>query len=141
MTTISTANNAIDSLTRMSEELTRGQDALDYKGVLYWGWHAVTLLAHHRLRPARESFDHWFWDYLDPGEATFDIERDARWEEKKRLSMYELLDILSDENLSILKPEFFQLLRQSNGRRVSHPSCLKMIKANMYEPSEKGACC
>ncbi len=108
MTTISTVNNALDSLTRMSEELKRGSDALDYKGVLYWGWHAVTLLAHHRLRPARESFDHWFWDYLDPGEANFDIERDARWEEKKRLSMFELLDILSDENLPILKPEFFQ---------------------------------
>lgn len=109
MATISTVDNALDSIRRMSEELGRGATSpLALKGTLYWGWHTVALLAHHRLRPARETFDHWFWDYLDAGEPAFDVDRDARWEEKRRLSMLELLDILSEEELPILKPEFFQ---------------------------------
>jgi len=108
MTTISTVDNALDSLGRIPAELDRGTGPLDLKGVLYWGWHAVALLAHHRLRPARETFDHWFWDFLDAGEPAFDIDRDARWDEKKRLSLIEMLDILSSEELPILKPEFFQ---------------------------------
>lgn len=109
MTTISTVDNTLDSLRRLSEELGRGATSpLALKGTLYWGWHAVALLAHHRLRPAQETFDHWFWDYLEAGEPAFDVERDARWEEKKRLSMLEMVDILSEEELPILKPEFFQ---------------------------------
>ncbi len=108
MATISTVDNALDSLRRIPAELGRGTTPLDLKGVLYWGWQAVALLAHHRLRPARETFDHWFWDFLDAGEPTFDVVRDARWEEKKRLSLIEMLDILSSEELPILKPEFFQ---------------------------------
>ncbi len=108
MATISTIENALDSLERIPAELGRGTGPLDLKGVLYWGWHAVALLTHHRLRPARETFDHWFWDFLDAGEPAFDVERDARWEEKRRLSLIEMLDILSSEELPILKPEFFQ---------------------------------
>ncbi len=108
MTTISTVDNALDSLGRVPAELGRGTGPLDLKGVLYWAWQAVALLAHHRLRPARETFDHWFWDFLDAGEPAFDIDRDARWDEKKRLSLIEMLDILSSEELPILKPEFFQ---------------------------------
>ena len=108
MAIISTVDNALDSLGRIPAELGRGCGPLDLKGVLYWGWQSVTLLAHHRLRPARETFDHWFWDFLDAGEPAFDVKRDALWEEKKRLSLLEMLDILSEEELSILKPEFFQ---------------------------------
>ncbi len=108
MATISTVDNALDSLGRIPAELARGIGPLDLKGVLNWGWHAVALLAHHRLRPAQETFDHWFWDFLEAGEPAFDVERDARWEEKKRLSLIEMLDILSSEELPILKPEFFQ---------------------------------
>ena len=108
MATITTVDNALDSLGRIPADLGRGTSPLDLKGALYWGWHTVALLAHHRLRPARETFDHWFWDFLDAGEPAFDIERDARWGEKKRLSLIEMLDILSSEELSILKPEFFQ---------------------------------
>ncbi len=108
MTTISTVDNALDSLGRIPAELGRGTGPLDLKGTLYWAWQSVALLAHHRLRPARETFDHWFWDFLDAGEPAFDVERDARWEEKKRLSLLEMLDILSSEELPILKPEFFQ---------------------------------
>ena len=108
MTTISTVDNALDSLGRIPAELGKDNGPINLKGTLYWGWHAVVLLAYHRLRPARETFDHWFWDFLETGEPTFDVDRDARWEEKKRLSLLELLDILSEEDLSILKPEFFQ---------------------------------
>ena len=108
MATISTVDNALDSLVRIPAELGQGTGALDFKGVLYWGWHAVALLTHHRLRPAREAFDPWFWDFLDAGEPAFDVERDARWDEKRRLSLIEMLDILSSEELPILKPEFFQ---------------------------------
>ncbi|MEN8162968.1 MAG: hypothetical protein ABFS37_02470 [Acidobacteriota bacterium] len=108
MATISTVDNALDSLGRIPAELGQGTGPMDFKGVLYWGWHAVALLSHHRLRPARETFDHWFWDFLEAGEPAFDVERDALWEEKKRLSLIEILDILSSEELPILKPEFFQ---------------------------------
>ena len=108
MATISTVDNALDSLGRIPAELGRGSGPLDLKGVLYWGWHAVALLAHHRLRPAQETFDHWFWDFLEAGEPAFDVERDARGEEKKRLRLIEMRDILSSEELPILKPEFFQ---------------------------------
>ncbi len=108
MTTISTVDNALDSLGRIPAELGKDNGPINLKGTLYWGWHAVLLLAYHRLRPARETFDHWFWDFLDAGEPAFDVERDARWEEKKRLSLLEMLDILSSEELPILKPEFFQ---------------------------------
>ena len=108
METISTVDNALDSLQRFAGEVERGPGLLDLKGALWWGWHAVTLLAHHRLRPARESFDHWFWDYLAVGEPELDVVRDASWEERQRLSLLELLDVLSAEELPLLKPEFYQ---------------------------------
>ena len=109
MSEISTVDSALDSIRRMAAELPcAGVDALAVKGALWWGWHAVLLLAHHRLRPARDSFDHWFWDYLATGRPDLDVHRDSRWEERQRLSLLELLDILSAEELDILKPEFYQ---------------------------------
>ena len=109
MEMISTQDNALDSLDRLTGELGRDLDKPEaLKGALYWGWHAFTLLAHERLRPAKESFDHWFWDYLETGEPELEVERDSQWEEKRRLSTLELLDILSTEDLPLLKPEFFQ---------------------------------
>lgn len=107
MATITTVDNALDSLRRFPGELQMGEGPLALKGALYWGWHAVTMLAHHRLRPARETFDQWFWDYLVAGEQDFDVDRDARWGEQKRLGLLELLDVLSEEELSVLEPRFF----------------------------------
>jgi hypothetical protein len=43
-------------------------------------------------------------NYLHEGSPELDIERDARWEERERLSFLELLDILSGEEMSSLKP-------------------------------------
>jgi hypothetical protein len=107
---ITSHDNALDSLrrtTRAAEALSSG-DPLELKGVLGWGWHAVALLATMVLRPAREQFDAWLWDYLAAGETALEPDRDARWEERQRLSLLELLDILSEEDAPILKPEFYQ---------------------------------
>ncbi len=109
MAMISTIENTLDSLGRITSGTSRTTEGvLRLKGALYWGWHAVALLTYHRLRPARETFDPWFWDFLEAGEPAIDVDRDAWWDEKKRLSLLEMLDILSEEDLPILKPEFFQ---------------------------------
>lgn len=102
--------NALDSLRRTAAgaaAVGRG-DPLSLKEVLQWGWHAAALLAYMGLRPARDQLDPWLWDYLEAGEAALDTERDARWEERQRLSLLELLDILSDEDLPLLEPRFYQ---------------------------------
>jgi len=99
--------NALDSLERVAGDLA-GAGPLQLKGALAWGWHAVGLLAYVRLQPQRDLFDAWVQDYLHQGEPAMQVERDARWEERERLSFLELLDLLSAESLSILKPEFYQ---------------------------------
>lgn len=107
---VTSADSAVDSLDRMALELERGDldNPLVLKGVLAWGWHAVALLAYMRMQPKREEFDAWTLDYLDEGSPELDIARDAHWEERQRLSLLEILDIFSEVDLSLLKPEFFQ---------------------------------
>ena len=102
--------NALDSLDRLSRalEAMRDDDPMAIKSALCWGWHAVALLAYVRMQPRRSLFDAWLQDYLNEGEPGLDVERDARWEERERLSLLELLDLLSEESLPILKPEFYQ---------------------------------
>jgi len=108
MATISTVDNALDSLKKIPEDLANARDPLALKGSLHWGWHAVVFLLYHRLRPARDTFDQWFWAYLEGGEPALEIDRDAHWDERRRLSLLEILDMLSASDLSILKPEFYQ---------------------------------
>jgi len=109
---ITPEENAADSLNRMAHELEHRRNEPDnpfrFKGAMSWGWHTVGLLAYLRLRPAREKFDAWVQDYLAEGSPHLDIDRDARWEERQRLSFLELLDIMSEESLPSLKPEFYQ---------------------------------
>lgn len=107
---VTSAESAVDSLDRLAFELEQGtiDKPLALKAVLAWGWHAVALLAYMRMQPRREEFDAWIWDYLDEGSPGLDISRDAHWEERQRLSLLEILDIFSDVELSLLKPEFFQ---------------------------------
>lgn len=108
--TITPLQNALDSLERVAGDLEAGSGAepLALKGILTWSWHAVGLLAYLRLQPQRHLFDAWLQDYLNEGEPQLQIDRDARWEERERLSYLELLDLLSQEQLPILKPEFYQ---------------------------------
>ncbi len=107
---ISPAENALDSLRRAAHELEKSTtgNPLSLKGVLCWGWHAVALLAYLRLQPGRDAFDFWMQDYLHEGAPAVETERDSRWEERQRLSLLELLDILSEVSLPSLKPEFYQ---------------------------------
>jgi hypothetical protein len=114
---IASAANALDSVERLALELElektrleegRPESALALKGLLAWGWHAVALLVYMRLQPQRKAFDAWIWDYLGEGEPALDVIRDSHWEERQRLSLLELLDILSEEELPLLKPEFYQ---------------------------------
>ncbi len=105
---VTPVQNALDSLRRAAEGLAQGGDVLGLKGALAWGWHAVGLLAYLRLQPGRETFDAWVQDYLHEGEPTLNVERDARWEERERLSLLEVLDLLSAPDLPSLKPEFYQ---------------------------------
>ena len=114
---VTSAANALDSLERLALELElektrleegRAESSPALKGLLAWGWHAVGLLAYMRLQPQRKEFDAWIWDYLDEGEPALDVVRDSHWEERQRLSLLELLDILSEVDLPLLKPEFYQ---------------------------------
>lgn len=114
---ITSAANALDSLERLALELElekarleegRAESSPALKGLLAWGWHAVALLAYMRLQPQRQDFDAWIWDYLEEGEPALDVIRDSHWEERQRLSLLELLDILSEVDLPLLKPEFYQ---------------------------------
>jgi len=108
--TITPLANAYDSIERIEQEIVARQSdsAIALKGALLWGWHAVALLAYVRLQPHREEFDAWVQDYLEPGEPGLDAERDASWENRQRLSSLELIDLLSEVDLPILKPEFYQ---------------------------------
>jgi hypothetical protein len=114
---VTSAANALDSLERLALELElektrleegRAESSPALKGLLAWGWHAAALLAYMRLQPQRKEFDAWIWDYLDEGEPALDVVRDSHWEERQRLSLLELLDILSEVDLPLLKPEFYQ---------------------------------
>ena len=109
-TTVTPLQNALDSLERVAGDLEAagGDQPLVLKGILTWSWHAVGLLAYLRLQTQRHLFDAWLQDYLNEGEPQLQIDRDARWEERERLSYLELLDLLSEEQLPILKPEFYQ---------------------------------
>lgn len=102
--------NALDSLVRLEQELrnTSPENPVTFKGVLAWGWHATVLLVYMRLLPARDQLDPWLWDYVTEGELALDLERDAWWEDRQRLSLLEMIDILSETESPILKPEFYQ---------------------------------
>ncbi len=106
-TSVRPLDNAVDSIRRMTEGVAR-RDVMGLKSGLAWGWHAVGLLAYVRLQPYRDSFDAWMSDYLHEGEPALDVDRDARWENQERLSSLELLDLLSEVGLPILKPELYQ---------------------------------
>lgn len=107
---VTAADNALDSLTRLAVELEKGEIDKPFalKGVLAWGWHAVALLTYMRMQPHRDRFDAWIWDYLDEGSTELDFERDAHWQERQRLSLLEILDIFSEVEMPLLKPEFYQ---------------------------------
>ena len=109
-TNITPVQNAQDSLDRVARELEAAiaTDPLALKGALAWGWHAVGLLVYLQLQPQKHLFDAWVQDYLHEGEPELQVERDARWEERERLSFMELLDLLSAVDLPILKPKFYQ---------------------------------
>lgn len=107
---VTSSDSAVDSLERLGRELDKSaiDSPLALKAILAWGWHAVALLAYMRLQPNREDFDAWLWDYLDEGAPNLDVDRDAHWEERQRLSLLEILDIFSAVDLALLKPEFYQ---------------------------------
>jgi len=107
---VTSVDSAVDSLERLALELEKGaiDSPLALKAVLAWGWHAVAWLAYMRMQPRREEFDAWLWDYLDEGSPVLDVDRDAHWEERQRLSLLEILDIFSEIDLPLLKPEFYQ---------------------------------
>ena len=107
---VTSAENALDSLERLAAELEKGSsnDPMALKGTLSWGWHAVALLSYMRMQPHRDRFDAWIWDYLDEGSPELQLERDAHWQERQRLSLLEILDIFSEVEMPLLKPEFYQ---------------------------------
>jgi hypothetical protein len=107
---VTSADNALDSLERLAAELEEGGSGrpLGLKGILAWGWHAVALLSYMRMQPQRDRFDAWIWDYLAEGSPELDFERDAHWEERQRLSLLEILDVFSEVEMPLLKPEFYQ---------------------------------
>lgn len=109
-TNISPNENALDSLKRLAENLqNENQDSSFFiKEILVWGWHTVSMLTYSRLLPERNSFDPWMQDYLQVGKPDFDVEEDAYWDDRRQLRLLEILDILSELELPILKQEFYQ---------------------------------
>ncbi len=108
MFNVTSSQNALDSIQRVGNELSNAASPLSVKGALAWGWHATALLTYMRLQPHRDTFDAWVQEYLHGGEPMLDVERDSHWENRKRLSSLEMLDLLSDVDLPILKPDFYQ---------------------------------
>ncbi len=108
--TLSPEQNALNSMERLTAEVRRGtpHEVTDLKGMLVWGWHVVDILAYMRLQPARDSFDPWMQDYLHKGEPILNVERDSQWEAVRHLGLLELIDMFSEVNLPILKPDFYQ---------------------------------
>jgi hypothetical protein len=108
--TFSPAENALDSMSRIARELKEKStaDVSALKSALVWGWHVVDILTYLRLLPDRANFDPWMQDYLHLGEPSLNVDRDALWDERRHLSLIEILDILSERDLAILKPEFYQ---------------------------------
>lgn len=102
--------NALDSLGRIALELKeKGPgDIAALKGALVWAWQVVDLLTYLRLLPERDNFDPWMQDYLHKGEPELNVERDAMWDEHRHLHLIEILDMFSERDLPILKPEFYQ---------------------------------
>jgi len=109
-TNISPNENALDSINRLAGNLQNEKQGSSFfiKEILVWGWHTVSLLTYSRLLPERNSFDPWMQDYLQIGDPDFDVEKDAYWDDRRQLCLLEILDILSDVELPILKPEFYQ---------------------------------
>lgn len=107
---VTTVDNVVDSLRRVVRDLDEddARATRAVKGALAWGWHSVGLLAYRRLQPLRDRLDDRLREYLHPGEPDLDVERDAWWAERERLSHLELLDLLSEEELPLLEPEFFR---------------------------------
>ena len=107
---VTPVSNGLDSLDRVARDLEAadGNNPLTLKGALAWGWHTVGLLAYLRLQPHKSLFDAWVQDYLHEGDPELQVDRDAHWEERERLSFLELLDLLSVVEMPILKPEFYQ---------------------------------
>lgn len=107
---VTSADNALDSLERLAAALEQGSsdNPMALKAVLNWGWHVVALSSYMRLQPHRDRFDAWIWDYLEEGSPALELERDAHWEERQRLSLLEILDVFSAVDLPLLKPEFYQ---------------------------------
>jgi hypothetical protein len=122
-------------LERAAVELGQGlDDALAWKGALAWSWHSIGLLAYVRLQPASDSFDPWIRDYFLPGEPDLDVERDAQWEERQRLSFLELIDLLSAQELSILKPSFYQGWQERSSRcRELRREVTELVGASLEE--------
>ncbi len=109
--TLTPIGNALDSLEHLNsvlKESSKRGTLAGLKEVLVWGWHAVDVLTYVCLQPNQSLFDPWLQDYLQEGEPGLSVERDARWDERRHLGLLELLDMMSAEELSILKPEFYQ---------------------------------
>ncbi len=116
---ISPEQNALDSLRRMADDLTKkdAETEIALKGALMWAWHAVDLLIYIRLQPSRDLFDSWIQDYLTVGNVSLQLElRDAFWQERECLNFLVLLDLFSAVDLPILKPEFYHGWRDRGSR-------------------------
>jgi hypothetical protein len=130
--TTSPIDNALDSLSRLEKCLgeAKRHEASALKVSLAWAWHVVEILAFLKMQRERESFDPWMQEYLVEGEPSLRIDRDAFWEVTRHLSLIELLDILSERDLSILKPDFYQGWQDRTSRCHELRDHLKNIVGN-----------
>lgn len=99
--------NGLDSI-RLMAKASGSKSISGLKEVLVWGWHAVGILATVRLGSRKDLFDPWVQQYFEEGEPDIDPARDIHWDLRAGLSYLEILDLLSAEDLPLLKPDFYQ---------------------------------
>jgi len=109
--------NTLDTLNRLERSLGEASSERpeSLKASLVWGLQALELLFNLRIHPHRGVFDDWFQDYLKGWVR--DSEPDwGMMPSGKQLSLIQILDLLSEQGLPSLQPEFYQGWRDKAAR-------------------------
>ena len=136
--TLTPLENALDSI-RLMGKGARSRSVSGTKEVLTWGWHAVGVLASVRLRARKDMFDPWVQQYFEEGDPDVNIGRDVHWDVRTGLSCLEILDLMSDPDLPLLKPDFYQGWQDRNSRSRVLRGQVKYILGSSLKAEQREA--